>query len=211
MVSGVVPSVERTAAREEGGLFRDVGELRERAGLSPAHIERLASADAFTSISRAAVIHECEEAHPLLGAVARAWLSSSSRHVIVADGDASMVDQHVGLDQGCPLSPGFYAVATRRARQRTQDAMRQSDPLARVPAFLDDTYMAGYPDTIELGRHTFDVEMAKLNLSVNKLKEKFWRANAAAPLGASTAGPAGAEHDEKCEPTRERIERALPT
>ena len=38
------------AAREESGLFRDVGELRERAGLSPAHIERLASADAFTSI-----------------------------------------------------------------------------------------------------------------------------------------------------------------
>jgi error-prone DNA polymerase len=38
------------AAREEGGAYRDVAELRERAGLSPAHIERLASADAFTSL-----------------------------------------------------------------------------------------------------------------------------------------------------------------
>ncbi|QIG53073.1 DNA polymerase III subunit alpha [Altererythrobacter sp. BO-6] len=38
------------AARAGGGAFRDVAELRERAGLSPAHIERLASADCFTSL-----------------------------------------------------------------------------------------------------------------------------------------------------------------
>ena len=38
------------AAREEGGKFRDVRELQGRAGLSPAHIERLASADCFTSL-----------------------------------------------------------------------------------------------------------------------------------------------------------------
>jgi error-prone DNA polymerase len=38
------------AARVEGGAFKDVAELRERAGLSPAHIERLASADCFTSL-----------------------------------------------------------------------------------------------------------------------------------------------------------------
>ena len=36
--------------REENGPFKDVAELRERAGLSPAHIERLASADCFTSM-----------------------------------------------------------------------------------------------------------------------------------------------------------------
>jgi error-prone DNA polymerase len=39
------------AEREERGAYRDVADLRTRAGLSPAHIERLASADAFTSIS----------------------------------------------------------------------------------------------------------------------------------------------------------------
>ncbi|WP_298466154.1 error-prone DNA polymerase [uncultured Erythrobacter sp.] len=37
--------------REERGLYRDVAELRERAGLSPAHVERLASADCFTSLN----------------------------------------------------------------------------------------------------------------------------------------------------------------
>ena len=38
------------AAREAGGPFADVASLRERAGLSPALIERLASADAFSSL-----------------------------------------------------------------------------------------------------------------------------------------------------------------
>ncbi len=39
------------AEREARGPFRDIANLRARAGLSPAHIERLASADAFSSIS----------------------------------------------------------------------------------------------------------------------------------------------------------------
>lgn len=38
------------SAREAGGPFRDIADLRVRAGLSPSHIERLASADAFTSL-----------------------------------------------------------------------------------------------------------------------------------------------------------------
>ncbi|MBU7572665.1 MAG: error-prone DNA polymerase [Hydrogenophaga sp.] len=38
------------SAREGSGPYRDIADLRARAGLSPAHIERLASADAFTSL-----------------------------------------------------------------------------------------------------------------------------------------------------------------
>lgn len=38
------------AARAEGGPFRDVRELKERAGLSPALVERLASADCFNAL-----------------------------------------------------------------------------------------------------------------------------------------------------------------
>ncbi len=39
------------AAREAGGAFRDVAELRDRARLGPAHIERLAVADCFASLA----------------------------------------------------------------------------------------------------------------------------------------------------------------
>jgi error-prone DNA polymerase len=38
------------SAREAGGPYRDIADLRARAGLGPVHIERLASADAFTSL-----------------------------------------------------------------------------------------------------------------------------------------------------------------
>ncbi|MBV7267216.1 error-prone DNA polymerase [Erythrobacter ani] len=44
-------AAQLVAAREENGPYRDAAELRERAGLSPAHIERLASADCFSSLS----------------------------------------------------------------------------------------------------------------------------------------------------------------
>ncbi|GAA0278048.1 error-prone DNA polymerase [Alteraurantiacibacter aestuarii] len=44
-------AAQLVAARQAGGAFRDVGDLRDRARLSPAHIERLASADCFGSIS----------------------------------------------------------------------------------------------------------------------------------------------------------------
>jgi error-prone DNA polymerase len=38
------------AAREAGGTFADVRSLREKAGLGPSHIERLAAADCFPSL-----------------------------------------------------------------------------------------------------------------------------------------------------------------
>ncbi len=41
----------RIVAAREGGPFRDLRDLRERTGLSPALIERLASADCFNSLS----------------------------------------------------------------------------------------------------------------------------------------------------------------
>ena len=44
-------AAQLVAAREAGGAFADVAALKERAGLSPAMIERLASADAFTSLN----------------------------------------------------------------------------------------------------------------------------------------------------------------
>ena len=84
-----------------------------------------AIAGACITIRRDAVITECEVDSPWFGAVARVWLGTISTCVLVADGDATLVAQHVGLGQGWPLSPGFYAVATRRARQRTRDTMRQ--------------------------------------------------------------------------------------
>ncbi|MGX7952473.1 error-prone DNA polymerase [Tsuneonella sp. HG249] len=39
------------SARQDGGAFKDVRELRDRAGIPPAHVERLAAADCFGSLN----------------------------------------------------------------------------------------------------------------------------------------------------------------
>jgi error-prone DNA polymerase len=44
-------AAQLVAAREAGGPFADVTTLRDRAGLGPAHIERLAAADCFGSLA----------------------------------------------------------------------------------------------------------------------------------------------------------------
>lgn len=43
-------AAQLVTAREAGGPFRDAAELRNRAGLGPSHIERLAAADCFSSL-----------------------------------------------------------------------------------------------------------------------------------------------------------------
>ncbi|GAA4037320.1 error-prone DNA polymerase [Parerythrobacter jejuensis] len=43
-------AAQMVAEREDNGAFADVRALRDRAGISPAHAERLASADCFTSM-----------------------------------------------------------------------------------------------------------------------------------------------------------------
>ena len=100
--------------------------------------------DAFTSIYRHTVIAECNQADPRLGAVAEAWLGSDTEHVIIADGVAEMVPQKVGLDQGCPLSPGLFAVGTAGALRRVRSAMQAVDPQAAAVAFLDDDLPRGH-------------------------------------------------------------------
>ena len=44
-------AAQLVAARLEGGPFADVTALRDRAGLGPAHVERLAAADCFGSLA----------------------------------------------------------------------------------------------------------------------------------------------------------------
>jgi error-prone DNA polymerase len=44
-------AAQLVAAREAGGAFRDVAELRDRARLGPSHVERLAAADCFSSLA----------------------------------------------------------------------------------------------------------------------------------------------------------------
>ena len=73
----------------------------------------------------------------------------STARGIDTGGDTTSMHQQAGWTQGYPLSPGIFAVATQRARQRTQDAMRPADPLARVLAFPTAAAAALAPPAVE--------------------------------------------------------------
>ena len=130
--------------------------------------------DAFTSVRRDVVIAECNSADPRLGAVAEAWLLHDTEHIIVADGAAETVTQRVGLDQGCPMSPGLFAVATTKALQHVRQAMLVRDDQAAVVAFLDDTYLIGLPDAVAAGCAAFGLAKGAIGLRVNQDKTKVW-------------------------------------
>jgi len=90
------------------------------------------------------------------------------------------VDQHVGLDQGCPLSPALYSIAVRDVLDTVQETMRQIDPSASVTAYLDDTYLTGTPEAVRYGMHSFAALTARLGLKVHPNKTKVWAPHHAA-------------------------------
>ena len=72
-------------------------------------------ADAFSTIQRDAVMSACSRHAPELYSLVHTWIDGSANHVAQggAGEDACTVEQHVGLDLGCPLSPALYGIAVR--------------------------------------------------------------------------------------------------
>ena len=84
------------------------------------------------------------------------------------------VDQQKGLDQGCPLSPAFYALGVRPVLAATQAAMQEIDADALVPAYLDDTYLAGSLDSVERGVEILVRALRDRGLELNTTKTRIW-------------------------------------
>ena len=70
--------------------------------------------DAFTKIVRKSVIRSVLKHVPDLAPIAALWLGAPVEHTI-ANGRSrgEGVTQIRCIDQGCPLSPAFYAIAVR--------------------------------------------------------------------------------------------------
>jgi hypothetical protein len=132
--------------------------------------------DAFTKIKRECVIDGTERHASFWSPVTERWLDRTTTHVV---GNRTL-EQHIGLDQGCPMSPGLYCITVKDALAKTQDTMRQVDQEAVVYAFIDDTYLIGNPAAVKRGCETFAQELALLGLSFNESKTKYWGPNVTA-------------------------------
>ena len=84
--------------------------------------------------------------------------------------------QTVGLDQGCPLSPGLFSVAAKSPSQHAQTTMHTDDPKSLVLAFLDDTYLVGNGTAVGKGFFAFRDAMLAVGLRLNESKTKIWLA-----------------------------------
>lgn len=90
--------------------------------------------------------------------------------------------QQCGLDQGCPLSPGLYALAVRDALAEAQEAMRAFDSAGRVVAYLDDTYLVGAPAAMAPCLAVLRAGLAQRGLALRAEKTQAWAPDAALEL-----------------------------
>ena len=129
--------------------------------------------DAFTSIDRSAVATAVAKHAMEVSPVAEVWLRREIVHTI-ANGrnEGSSAKQIRGLDQGCPLSPAFYAIGIKDALDNTEKAMKEVDRESYILALLDDTYMMGTPEAALVGYTTYKRELGRIGLVLNEPKTK---------------------------------------
>ena len=71
--------------------------------------------DAFSKVKREVALDAMEKHCPIFHPMVLGWYDHSAKHVVPGPaGEApSRIDQHEGLDQGCPASPAGHSVTAR--------------------------------------------------------------------------------------------------
>ncbi len=131
--------------------------------------------DAFSSLSRDRIKQAVRDKVPELSALAEAWLPTSTQHVAGGgSGRTCLVEQRYGVDQGCPMSPGFFALGTADDLQLGRAAVRRRDAAGDCGAFLDDTYFMGQAHGVFPGFEAWKQSIESKGLSVNMRKTQLW-------------------------------------
>ena len=99
-------------------------------------------ANAFTAVNRDVALDAVRRKAPQLYAIVYHWLKTSTEHVpqsMDAENPVTLT-QHVGLDQGCPLSPAVYCITV-------------ADPLAHIERVMRDTTVATAVEQWQAAQH----------------------------------------------------------
>lgn len=142
---------------------------------SHAAVLALDTSAAFQHIRRDTVFEECDKHLPHMTPFMRVWYQHSTTHIWRDErGQCHQVECTGGVEQGDPLAPLAYALATRPALARLRELMRQRDSKATVVAFLDDTYLVQPVRDLEATWRDANDTWRSAGLPLNAAKCKTW-------------------------------------
>jgi hypothetical protein len=144
--------------------------------------------NAFGSMPRQKILDGVLERLPLLGPVVASWLAAPTVHVYWdRRGKASFIEAACGVDQGCPLSPLFFALGLAPALSALAAELLLLDSSARLFAYLDDVYVVVAPAQAEAAAQAVERCFVNCGLRLNVDKTKAWSRDSSHLLGGSLA------------------------
>ena len=106
--------------------------------------------NAFGTLPRQRVWEGVKGRLPELDAVVRAWLGGPTAHVCWdSEGAAHRLEATAGVDQGCPLSPLFFALGLSAALESIGTQLQRLDSKSQTFAYPDDVVIVVAPGQVE--------------------------------------------------------------
>ena len=139
--------------------------------------------NAYNSVPRGVLLAAVARRAPALLPLAHAWLAQPTTHLYWDEGTSGHgVRAERGVDQGCPLSPAFFAIAIADALESVHSTLHARAPSARVFSYLDDIMVFVpaelAPGAIEVVGHA----LAAVGLTLEPSKTRVWSKDPATPL-----------------------------
>ena len=133
------------------------------------------ASNAFNTIPRQNVLGAVARRAPALLGVANAWLARETTHTYWPhDGAALEVRAQAGVDQGCPLSPAFFAIGIADALSRADARLTHLHPSARIFSYLDDVVVVVPAGLADRACEIVEEELTAAGLTLNRDKTQAW-------------------------------------
>ena len=146
--------------------------------------------NAYNSLPRQHILSGLRARAPALLRFARCWLGGETTHLFWdGNSDAEPVRATSGVDQGCPLSPAFFAITVAGALGEINGRLQQLSPECRVFSYLDDIMVFAPPEHAVAAAQLVPAELARLGLTVNLDKTQAWTADPQAPAAGHQRSP----------------------